>query len=153
MLLVVLTCIVFAFTNVVWRPYIYGIIAYSLALLGFFNGYVTSRYLKFFGATDLWFSVTVSAVVLPMFLFSCLLLEKLFDWVDHIPNRTSNKVMIQHAIIVYIFHASLCYLGALRGYLQNATKPVTPIGKVVRPIPDQPKYKSIYVLAPIFGLV
>ena len=112
MLIVVLTCIVFAFTNVVWRPYIYSIIAYSLAMFGFLNGYVTSRYLKFFGKTDLMYSVTISAVVLPIFLFSCLLLEHFFDWIDHIPNRISNKVMLFHAILVYLSHASLCYVGA-----------------------------------------
>ena len=48
--------------------------------------------------------------------------------------------MISHAIFVYLLNAALCYIGASRGYLQNATKRVTPIGKVVRPIPAQPTY-------------
>ena len=67
-----LLAITFAFTNVVWRPYIYMIVAYSLAIFGYLNGYVTARYLKFFGATDIMLSMTISAVALPLFLLACL---------------------------------------------------------------------------------
>ena len=87
MLLFLLLSIVFAFANVVWRPYIYNIVAYSLALFGLLNGYVTSRYLKFFGKTDMCLSLTLSAVALPWFLMGSLFLEKILDKVDHIPNR------------------------------------------------------------------
>ena len=112
MLFFVLISIIFFFTNVAWRPHIYRFVAYSLALFGFLNGYMTSRYLKFFGTTDMWFSVTISAVVLPMVLMTCLILEKLFDWANHIPNRTFSKVKMEHAFVAFLINACLCYFGA-----------------------------------------
>ena len=117
MVALLLVSIIFAFTNVVWRPFIYFIVAYSLAIFGYVNGYVTARYLKFFGATDVMFSMTISAVALPLFLMVCLAVEKIFNRVDHIPNRFANKVYVAHAIILYIMNVGLCYLGAHRGYL------------------------------------
>ena len=72
--------IVFAFGNMNWRPYIYTTYFVIIAFFGFINGYVTSRYLKYFGTTDWNFSATVSAFAFPCFIMGALGLELVFAW-------------------------------------------------------------------------
>ena len=47
----------------------------------------------------------------------------------------------------------MCYIGAQRGSVQNATPPVSAENKMERLIPTQPVYQSIYLQAAVFGLV
>lgn len=63
-----------------WRPYIYTTYFVIIAFFGFINGYVTSRYLKYFGTTDWNFSATVSAFAFPCFIMGALGLELVFAW-------------------------------------------------------------------------
>ena len=149
----VIICVWITFSNTVWRPYFYVIVMTILGFMGFFNGYVTSRYLKFFGTTDMWFSTTVSAVALPLYIVGALIFEMIFAWIGNQAMRYSFFMVGLRTIGWYILHATLCYYGAFAGYVEKVTPPVVPIGKVIRPIPPQPTYLSIYVLAPIFGFI
>ena len=117
------------------------------------NGYVTSRYLKFFNMTDLIYTALVCAVALPLHILGALLIEQIFAWYAGHPSTHSFGNTMLRAFGIYLLHATMCYIGALLGYSQKATPRVVPIGKVVRPIPTQPWYMSVYVLAPVFGLV
>ena len=145
--------IICAFGNTNWRPFIGSIIVTTLVFNGFMNGYVTSRYLKFFGTTDLWLSTTLSAVALPIFLIVAMAIERFTNWTAGGINRDSFFSTVFYSLIWYSIHAVMCYLGAFRGYTKIAAKPAAPIGKVPRPIPKQPFYQSVYILAPICGFV
>ena len=105
-----------AFAEVVWRPYIQSILACTLILCGFLNGYITARNLKFFSLTDLWLSVTTSALALPVFVLGSLLAEMILDWLDHNPRRYRVGAMLSTSIGWYFCNAAMCYLGAYKGY-------------------------------------
>ena len=149
----VFTAILFFLTNVEWRPYISGIIACAMSFNGFYNGYITSRYLKFFGKTDLWFSTTLSAAVLPLYIVAALTIERFAMWSGNGITRHGFMHTIFKSVAWYSLHAVMCYLGAFKGYTELATKPATPIGRVIRPIPKQPCYQNVYILAPVCGLI
>ena len=80
MFFTLLVAIVIAFDNLDWRPQIYTICFVTMAFFGLLNGYMTSRYLKFFGTTDWNFSATVSSLVLPLFITGAFLLECFLAW-------------------------------------------------------------------------
>ena len=53
----------------------------------------------------------------------------------------------------YLLNGILCYIGAYRGYIQPATKVPSEIGRVPRPIPDQPFHLNIFLVAGVFGFI
>ena len=89
-----------------------------MAFNGFLNGYVTSRYLKFFGTTDLWFSTTVSAVVLPFFIVACLTIERMANYAGNGITRHNVSSTMVRTVLWYSMHAGMCYLGAFKGYTE-----------------------------------
>ena len=66
-----LNAFVFFFTAESLRPPIFYIIMGVLACMGFVNGLVTMRTLKFFGLTDWIFAAVVAAITLPSFIYVC----------------------------------------------------------------------------------
>ena len=67
-----LNAFVFFFSVSSLRPPIFMIIMTVTALLGFVNGFVTTRTLKFFGITDWAFAAAVASTSLPAFVYICL---------------------------------------------------------------------------------
>ena len=124
-----------------------------MVIFGYLNGYVTSRFLKRFGETDIWASASLSAVALPFYIIASLFLEMIIDWFDHNTRRYRFVFLLESTICWFIVNAALCYLGAFKGYLTKSEMRIAPAGKVIRPIPPQPTYMSIYVLAPICGAI
>lgn len=124
-----------------------------MALYGYVNGYVTARYLKFFGSPDWTFSAVVSALALPMFFTAAILEEVFFAWVTRSSMRYSAGQTILRAIGWYLLNGSLCFAGAYRGYLKKAASLPAQVSKVRRPIPPQPAYMSIFIITPVFGLI
>lgn len=148
-----LVCVSIAFANSEWRASVYTICFVIMAIFGILNGYVTSRYLKFFGTTDWNFSATVSSLVLPLFITGALLMECLLAWVTRSSLRYSFKDVFFRVIGWYLLNGTMCYYGAFKGYLQKATELPSKLNKVVRPIPEQPLFMSIFVIGPIFGMI
>ena len=153
MFFTVLIGICVAFANTLWRPYIYTIVMVTLALWGFLNGYVTSRTLKFFGTTDWNFSATIAAFALPMFLMGAFIFEMIFAWLSRNALRYSFKNNLMRLVGWYLLNGTMCYFGAFRGYIQKATPKPCEVGKVIRPIPEQPFFMSIFIVAPVFGFI
>ena len=89
MFITLLIAIVFAFAQTEWRGYVYETAIVIMALYGYTNGYVTARYLKFFGSSDWSFSAVVSALALPMFFTAAILEEVFFAWVTRSSLRYS----------------------------------------------------------------
>ncbi len=153
MMFTCLIAIVFAFANVLWRPYIYTTMMVILALVGFINGYVTSRCLKFFGTTDWNFSATISAFALPLVITGTCGFELFFAWISKSAIRYSFKTNLMRMIGWYLLNGIMCYIGAYRGYIQPATPVPSAVGKVPRPQPDLPYHMNIVLIAPIFGFI
>lgn len=148
-----LIAITIAFANTLWRPYIYTTTMVILAIWGFFNGYVTSRYLKYFGTTDWNFSASVSAFAFPCFIMGAFFLELVFGWLAKSSIRYSVGTTILRVVGWYLLNGTMCYYGAFKGYVQKATPVIPALGKVIRPIPAQPYYMNICVIAPVFGFI
>ena len=153
MFITLLIAIVFAFANTEWRGQIYEAAVVIMALYGYVNGYVTARYLRFFGASDWSFSAVVSALALPMFFTAAILEEVFFAWVTRSSMRYSAGQTILRAIGWYLLNGGLCFAGAYHGYLKKAAALPAQVSKVRRPIPPQPSYMSIFVITPVFGLI
>ena len=124
-----------------------------MALYGFINGYMTSRSLKFFSTTDWNFSAFLSALVLPLFVSGSLLLECGIAWIARSSQRYSFGSIFFRIAGWYLLNGTMCYIGAYKGYLKKATELSSPLGKLARPIPDQPFFMRIYLIAPFFGLI
>ena len=124
-----------------------------LALYGYLNGYVTSRSLKFHGTTDWNFSAFISTVCLPLFITGALAFELIFAFMGRSAIRYSFKHNILRILAWYVLNGVMCYIGSYRGYIEKATPNPVPLGKMIRPIPEQPLFMSVYVLIPIFGLI
>ena len=148
-----LIAISLAFAKTNWRPYIYTTLMVVMAVFGFLNGYVTSRYLKYFGTTDWNFSASVSAFALPCFIMGALGLEQIFAWLARSSLRYSMGQTMLRVIGWYLLNGTMCYYGAFKGYVQKATVVMPRLGKVIRPIPPQPYHMSIFVIAPVFGFI
>ena len=148
-----LLAVVFAFANTYWRSQIYTTIMVVLALWGFINGYVTSRTLKFYGTTDWNYSATVSAFGLPLFFTVTLLVELWLSWLSRSALSHNMTNTILRILGWYILNGIMCYIGAYRGYMQPKTPVPSAVGKVPRPIPQMPLHMSIFLIAPVFGLI
>ena len=85
MFLTILLAMVIAFENTEWRGQIYEIAMVMLALYGYLNGYVTARWLKFYGATDWNFSAIVSSCALPVYFIGAIITEVFFSYILHTP--------------------------------------------------------------------
>lgn len=72
---VLLFTIAIQFSNSELSAYIYSSMMVVLALFGVINGYVTARYLKFFGNRDFKMAVGISALVLPLFIMGVFFVE------------------------------------------------------------------------------
>ena len=92
-----------------------------LALFGYLNGYVTSRYLKFHGTTDWSFSAVISSFGLPLFLTGALAFELFFAWISRSAIRYSFKHNVIKILGWYLLNGFFCMIGAYRGYIEKAT--------------------------------
>lgn len=124
-----------------------------LALYGYLNGYVTSRTLKFHGTTDWNFSAFLSSVCLPLFIVGALAFELIFAFMGRSAIRYSFKHNILRIIGWYILNGIMCFIGAYKGYIEKATPNPVPLGKMVRPIPEQPFFMHLCIIIPVFGFI
>ena len=142
-----------AFNAISLRPYIWDAFVSIAVIFGYLNGYVTARYLKFFSKTEMLQASFLSAVAIPMCIFSVIMFEMLFNWIDPDPRRYRYTFPILQTTGWYLLNALLCYFGAFKGYLQIADQKVAPTGQVARQIPKQPWYLSIYLLPLATGFI
>ena len=124
-----------------------------LALFGYLNGFVTARYLKFYGTNDWNFSAIVSALTLPLYYTSACIFEVFFAWLTNSVQRFNAMESLMRAFAWYALNGVLCFAGAYHGFLKKSQSLPCEVSKVKRPIPPQPHYMNILVVAPAFGLL
>lgn len=113
----VLNAFVFFFTIESLRPPIFYIIMLVLALMGFINGLVTMRTLKFFGLTDWIFSAAVASITLPAFIYLVFGIELILKSISG--GYTKNNLLYQFVLTVVwcVTNALTAFFGAYKGYL------------------------------------
>ena len=102
----------FFFTIESLRPPIFYVVMCVLALMGFVNGLVTMRSLKFFGLTDWFFSATVASVALPTFIYCTLGLEIIFYSMAGGYRRSSLMTSIGLTLIWVLVNMGTALLGS-----------------------------------------
>ncbi len=135
MVLFGLIAVVICFARAELSETIYTTLMVLLACLGHINGFVTSRYLKFFGNSDFKIATTISSLALPIFIIGVFFFEILLSYAQSSALRFNAAQILLRVVPWYLFHASTCFVGAYKGYTQQATPVPSAINKVVRPIP------------------
>jgi len=154
MFLTILLAIVFAFAKTESRSWIYSTSIGMLAGFGYLNGFITARFLKFYGTSDFKFVTIVSSCALPVYFIGAIVFEVFFSWITRSPQRYSAMQTLLRVFVWYLVNGVMCYLGAYHGYTRYKAAPLPcELGKVRRPIPEQPYYMSIFVIAPVFGAI
>ena len=151
MTIVTLIMTVLFFSNQALRPYTFVISGTILALMGWVNGYVTSRLLKFFGASDWLLSALLSSLAFPLWLMTSLTVVDIIEW------DTEGSAMPYTMALMWIFgylffSIPLSMHGSYIGFTDTlALKPK--VNLVRRIIPDQPWFNHPVLVLPIFGLI
>ena len=78
--MLVFTTVAFHFYNL--RPFIFIISLFALATMGWMNGYVTARVLKYFGSVDWCFSAFIAAIVFPTWLITTFAVVDITEWME-----------------------------------------------------------------------
>lgn len=118
-----LNAFVFFFSSESLRPPIYVIVMTVLAIMGFINGLITMRLLKFFGLSDFLFSAVVSSIGLPTCLYFCLSLETVINAKSGGYSRTSLWWGLISSVIWTIVNGAFCFFGAYKGYTLKRIMP------------------------------
>lgn len=129
--LLCLTVLFFVFEN--FRPFYYYTGMIILALMGYFNGFVTARVLKYFGTTDWVFSAATSSLVFPTWLYATAFIADVVEMIDGKTIRLS--AAIGFGFLWLAINTPLCFLGAYKGYITGDVRSSRAIGKIKKDIP------------------
>ena len=133
-----LNAFVFFFSSESLRPPVYTIIMAVLSIMGFVNGIMTMRLLKFFGLSDFIFSAAISSVGLPLFVYTCLAIEVVLNAKSGGYSTRSLWWSLATTIIWTFVNSAFCFAGAYKGYTMKRLEPQAKVSNLVRPIPAQP---------------
>ena len=122
-----------------------------LALMGFINGLITTRTLKFFGTTDWAFTALISSTALPIFLYVCLTLEIVFNAAagGYSEETLWYKLFMTIGWIAINVVSNL--FGAYKGYLLPRAEAASKVSSLTREIPPQPKACNLTIVMLLFG--
>jgi transmembrane 9 superfamily protein 2/4 len=150
---VIIVTTMFGMVNPYFRWWISIQSFFVLAMGGFFNGYVSSRMMRFFGSNDWNFSAHASAVLFPVYMFIIFAFVEIIEWFE----RSSSYIPFTTALLlalVWVFVTiPLAYLGAYIGFAKSTPdKPPCRVSAVRRRVPNQIWYMDIRIMATISGL-
>lgn len=111
-----LNAFVFFFSTNSLRPPIFMIIMVVTACLGFVNGLVTTRSLKFFGLTDWAFAASVASISLPAFVYICFFAEIALYSLAGGYEKNSLLTQLFMTIGWCLLNSFSCFLGSYKGY-------------------------------------
>ena len=107
----------FFFTIESLRPPIFYIVMCVLALMGYVNGLITTRTLKFFGLTDWIFSAVVASIALPVLIYVTLGSEIVLYAIAGGYRQNTLMYSILMTIAWCLVNIGTCFLGAYHGYV------------------------------------
>ena len=112
--MLVFTTVAFHFVNL--RPYILSISLVALAIMGWINGYMTARVLKFFGSIDWCFSAMIAAVMLPSYLTITFGVIDIFEWFEGSSSWMPFSNIFGYTLCWLAICCPLCFLGSYMGF-------------------------------------
>jgi transmembrane 9 superfamily member 2/4 len=126
---------------------------FVLAMGGFFNGYISSRMMKFFGSGEWKFSANASAMLFPFYMFSMFVLVEIIEWLERSSSYVPFTTALGLSFIWVLFTIPMAYMGAYAGFVKTEQdKPPCKVSSVRRRVPSQSWYLDIKFLAAISGL-
>ena len=151
MFYVTLCAFVFFFTTYSLRPKIYIITMGVLALMGFVNGLVTCRFLKFFGLSDWVLSAVIASVAFPAMIYLCIGIETLMRSFAGGYRSDSFWKTIVLTLIWCAINCVSCAVGAYKGYCLPQVQTTHKPSSFAREIPPQPKLMNMVFIMIVFG--
>lgn len=148
----ILVTLIVATTNVYYRPMIFMITFLYSALTSWANGSLTAIVMKYFGATDWLFSAFASAICLPAYLFSILVIVDIIEYVEHASNRQPPWSLICMGAVWLCIAVPVSFAGAHYGFRQPKLTTIK-VNSLQRKRPELPCYLKRRYLMPIFGLI
>ena len=128
------------FSNYALRPYTFGIALVCLAGMGWMNGFVTARVLKFFGSVDWCFSAFIAAVMFPMWLILTFGFIDVVEWAEESSAWVPFSSVFFYTLCWLAIDIPLSFHGAYVGFRANQAKKVCKVNPVRRNIPPQPVF-------------
>ena len=107
------------FSNYALRPYTLSICLFLLGGMGWVNGFVTARVLKFFGSVDWCFSAFIAAIMFPCWLLFTLGFIDLIEYIAEIGPVVSSipfSSTFFYCICWLALTVPLCFHGAYMGF-------------------------------------
>jgi hypothetical protein len=126
---------------------------FVLALGGFFNGYISSRMIRFFGSNEWKFSANASAVLFPLYMFGVFMFVEIIEWFERSSSYVPFTTTLLLTLVWVVVTIPMAYAGAYAAFTQtSADKPPGKVSAVRRRIPSQPWYIDIRVMSVLSGL-
>ena len=126
------------FSNYMLRPYVLVMSLLSLATMGWVNGFVTSRVLKFFGSVDWFFSACISSMLLPIWLISTACFIDVIEWAEGSSALVPFSTFFFYSCVWLAFTIPLTFHGAYFGFGCRTGKKPCKVNSIRRSIPPQP---------------
>ena len=126
------------FSNYTLRPYVLTIALIALSLLGWINGFVTARVLKFFGSIDWCFSAFIAAVMFPLWLITTAGFIDVVEWIEGSSSFVPFSSLFFYCCCWLALCIPLSFHGAYVGFGIGQAKKVCKVNPVRRQIPPQP---------------
>ena len=130
-----LNAFVFFFSVNSFRPPIFVIIMFVTACLGFVNGLVTTRTLKFFGITDWAFSAAIACIALPAFIYVSLGAEIVLYAIAGGYSRNSLFQQLGMTVGWCCLNSLSCWIGSYKGYTLRRVRAQVKVSSMPREIP------------------
>ena len=132
--MLVFTTIFFS-SHYMLRPYILTIALVALAFLGWVNGFVTARVLKFFGSIDWCFSAFIAAAMFPIWLILTAGFIDVIEWIEGSSSFVPFLTLFFYCCCWLALCIPLSFHGAYVGFGLKQTKKVCKVNPVRRIIP------------------
>ena len=104
--------------NVFFRPVLFVFAFILSAITSWFNGFLTAKVMKQFGATD-WCFAAFSTIVFPIYLFGMLLLVDVIEFLKKSSAKTPPVTIFIFGLLYMCISMPLCFYGAHVAFRQE----------------------------------
>jgi transmembrane 9 superfamily protein 2/4 len=134
----------FFFTTGLISPWSRWYGAYSsvcyLIVGGMANGYITTRAMKYFGATDWHFAASASSFALPIVIGAIVVWVDFVDWMERSYTAMPFTSICLWVLGWAVLNIPAVYFASYQGYTRSQDQPPCNVSSVHRRIPEQPFY-------------
>ena len=110
------------FSNLALRPYTFVLTCAMLAMMGWINGYVTGRLLKFFGSDDWLGSACLASIVFPTWFIGTLSIVDVIEWDTESSAKVPYSAALGMIFAWLLLTVPLSMHGAYRAFTDRAAQ-------------------------------